>query len=330
MSKTKKNLQINSQSKRSYLSQSDVPGYGLEDALKVPRTIFENYGGKPVTPLQLAKGLDLLPTSGSFRMLCGASIAYGLTDGGYNAAEIRLQPLATRILKPLKEDDDLIAKREALLTPRIIAEFLTKYDGAPIPRDDIAANVLNEMGVPIERASSIFQLILDGAEKLGLISDIKGKKYVDLVGTKHQISGEASEFTPIDIPLEQEPSNPASLNPPAKPLGQTPNAIDQFRLRRVFITHGKDKSFVEPIKKLLRFGELEPVISIERQSVSQPVPDKVMNEMRSCGAAIIHVDAEQKLIDKEGNEQIVLNANVLIEIGGAMSLYGRRFILLVR
>jgi len=52
--------------------------------------------------------------------------------------------------------------------------------------------------------------------------------------------------------------------------------------------------------------------------------------MRQCGSAIIHVDVEQHLKDAEGNEHVVLNPNVLIEIGAAIALYGRRFILLVR
>ncbi len=52
--------------------------------------------------------------------------------------------------------------------------------------------------------------------------------------------------------------------------------------------------------------------------------------MRSCSGAIIHVDAERELIDKDTNTVRVLNENVLIEIGAAMALYGRRFILLVR
>ena len=55
-----------------------------------------------------------------------------------------------------------------------------------------------------------------------------------------------------------------------------------------------------------------------------------MAEMRSCSAAIIHVTAEQVLFDKDGTEQVVLNPNVLIEIGAAMALFGKRFILLVR
>ncbi len=52
--------------------------------------------------------------------------------------------------------------------------------------------------------------------------------------------------------------------------------------------------------------------------------------MRSCGAAIIHVEGERKLIDTETNEHVVLNENVLIEIGAAMALYGDRFILVVK
>jgi predicted nucleotide-binding protein len=42
------------------------------------------------------------------------------------------------------------------------------------------------------------------------------------------------------------------------------------------------------------------------------------------------VEDERHLVDKEGNEHIVLNDNVLIEIGAAMALYGQRFILVVK
>jgi predicted nucleotide-binding protein len=105
---------------------------------------------------------------------------------------------------------------------------------------------------------------------------------------------------------------------------------EDARLRRVFITHGKNQALIDPVKKLLSFGELVPVTEIENQTVSQPIPTKIMAGMRSCGAAIIHVEDEQHLIDKDGNQQIVINPNVLIEIGAAMALYGDRFILVVR
>jgi hypothetical protein len=52
--------------------------------------------------------------------------------------------------------------------------------------------------------------------------------------------------------------------------------------------------------------------------------------MRECGAGVIHIDSEETLLDKDGNERRVLNENVLIEIGAAMALYDGRFILLVQ
>lgn len=330
-----KQLKRAPEKKRTYLSQADVPSYGIEEALRIPRAIFENYGGKPVTPIQLAKGMEMIPTSSTFRMLCGASIAYGFTDGGYNASEIKILPLGQRVFKPLKDDDDLAAKREALLIPRVIREFLEKYDGAMVPRDEIGRNVLNDLGVPDEKTESVFKLIIESGVTLGMISELKGKKYVDLKGVqKRSAVTEATTAADQDATAEPEDSLEEDLSDlkPKKTNGHQPsvNTIHDFRRWRVFITHGKDKSFLEPIKKLLSFGEMEAVISVERTSISQPVPDKVMNDMRSCGAAIIHVDAEQKLMDAEAKEHIVLNPNVLIEIGAAMALYGRRFILLVR
>lgn len=52
--------------------------------------------------------------------------------------------------------------------------------------------------------------------------------------------------------------------------------------------------------------------------------------MRGCGAAIIHVDGDTTIIDRDSKEHVLLNPNVLVEIGGAIGVYGRRFILLVR
>jgi predicted nucleotide-binding protein len=138
----------------------------------------------------------------------------------------------------------------------------------------------------------------------------------------------------METPTSPEPEVHVSQSPSASPnrlLSQiAPNRESSQRNRRVFLTHGKNKAFLSTLKELLAFGEFEAVVAAERESVSQPVPDKVMEDMRKCGAAIIHVEAEKELRDKDGASEVVLNPNVLIEIGAAMALYGRRFILLVR
>src|SRR6185437_14098565 len=73
------------QSRRSRVSQSDVPAYSLDQALRIAEAIAENYASKPTAPLDVAAALTLSPASSQFRMMCGASIAYGLTEGGYNS-----------------------------------------------------------------------------------------------------------------------------------------------------------------------------------------------------------------------------------------------------
>jgi predicted nucleotide-binding protein len=99
--------------------------------------------------------------------------------------------------------------------------------------------------------------------------------------------------------------------------------------RKVFISHGRDKAIVNQLKELLTYGDFEPVVSVEIETTSKPVPDKVMDDMRECGAGIIHVGTERKVTDDDGNEHQMLNQNVLIEIGAALALYEGRFILLV-
>ena len=145
--------------KRAYISQTDVPNNTVDEALRMPRALADNYAGGPATPLQVAHALNMTPTSGSFRNLCGSSIAYGLTEGGYNAKEITLEPLGKRIVQPLEEDDDLAAKREAVLKPRVLGDFIRKYNNSPIPRHEIGFNVLADMGVPRERCESVYKLI---------------------------------------------------------------------------------------------------------------------------------------------------------------------------
>jgi predicted nucleotide-binding protein len=319
---------------RTYISQADIPALSLAKAMRIAKAIGDNYGYKPTTPVHVARALDLQPTTGGFKMLTGASIAYGLTTGGYNAETIAITPLGLRIVRPLSEGDDLAAQREAVLKPRVIREFLQKYDNAPIPKDSIAQNVLMEMQVPPERTAEVLRLILESAEAVGFLQTIKDRKYIDLQNTQIPVPQE-SELAETTANGEDDVASAAPVVSRATGGGATakteaPEAAADPRIRRVFITHGKNQALIEPIKKLLGFGELEAVVAVQTQTVSQPVPGKVLEGMRSCGAAIIHVEGERQLADKDGNTHVVLNDNVLIEIGAAMALYGSRFVLVVK
>lgn len=123
---------------------------------------------------------------------------------------------------------------------------------------------------------------------------------------------------------EETPASPPTQVTRPSALGPAAPASD-----KVFITHGKNKNIVNQLKEIVTFGKFTPVIAEEQETTSKPVPDKVLDAMRACFAGIIHVAGEQVLLDDAGNKIRKINDNVLIEIGAAMALFGRNFILLV-
>ena len=330
----------NVQQKRTYIKQSDVPLMSLDDALRIPQAILDNYAGKPTAPLYVAKVLNIDPKGAQFKFLSGAAIAYGLIEGGAQASTISISELTKKILRPKEDGSDLVARREAVLIPRVFKEFLAMYDGNMFPREDIAVNVLEEMGVPREKAPEVLQRIESSATSVGFIEVVKDKKYVTLFGVTPSVTEQVNEpnekdkviTIPDDKKTKVTEKTKSTVPPLAFPKSSTiATAIaDDARRRKVFISHGKNKELLEPIKKLLEYGELIPIVSIERQSVSKPVPEKVMDDMRGCGAGIIHVDAEKVIVDKTDQEHVIISPNVLIEIGAALAFYGKRFILLVK
>jgi hypothetical protein len=169
--------------RRARLLQEDVPSCNLEQALRVPRAIAENYAFKPTRPLNIAQAIGMTPTSGPFRSLTGAAAAYGLTTSAAQATEVGLTSIGLRIVRPTSEGDDIAAKREALLRPKLIGEFLRNYDGAALPTDTIAKNVLQEMGVPSERVSNVLEMITESARTVGFIREWNGKTFIDLTAT---------------------------------------------------------------------------------------------------------------------------------------------------
>lgn len=309
---------------RGRVSQSDIPALPLEQSTKIAKALWDNFAGKGAAPHNIALAVDLSPTSSGWRVLCGASLAYGLTDGGYAASAINLTELGRRAVAPTREGDDLAALQEAALKPRVPVEFFRRYDRAKFPREDIAANVLVELGVPKERAAEFVSLLKKNGEYVGFIRNTKTGPFVALDGTHGPGDKEQVDDDITPPPLVDEPAPEAERNDSRASIDVKPSLNN-----RVFITHGKNTKIMEQIKRLVTLASFEPVVSVQRETAAKPVPDKVMDDMRSCAAAVIHVASEGDLLDADGNRHPQINPNVLIEIGAAMALYRGRFILVV-
>lgn len=316
----------NNPEKRSKVSQTDIPSLSLEDSLRIAQGLWDNYAGRPTAPHDVAIALHISPTSSAWRTLTGSSIAYGLTDGGSNAPVISLTELGKRIVMPTREGDEDIALREAALKPRIPAEFFKNYDRAKLPQDNIAINVLISKGVPKDRATDLVEIIKQNGKFVGFIRDTKSGPFVALDPAPTVVADASANSASIEFGTAQEPLDGEAEKPNAHTIHQLPSLSSP---RRVFITHGKDKATMEQIKQVVELGGFEPVVSVQLETAAKPISEKVMDDMRSCGAAVIHVSSEKTLFDKDGEEHVQINPNVLIEIGAAMALYRGRFILVV-
>ncbi|HSX09488.1 MAG TPA: TIR domain-containing protein [Candidatus Saccharimonadales bacterium] len=323
MSKTTLLTESNKKPKK-YLSQTDVPGSSLKQALRIAQAINDNYGKDPTKPLRVAQAMNLQPGSGNFRMLCGASIAYGLTEGGYNAPFITITALGRRIVSPTREGDDYVAKREATLRPKILNEFLNKYNNERLPTEAIAYNVLEEMGVPKEKTKAVFELILESANEVNLLKEINGKKYVDLDSTspkdaKSEKDEELNEPEDEDISLEMEDETTRELADKEDFSKPRPNAI--------FLGHGKNKKPLEQLIKILDEYRIPHKEALAEPNAGRPIPVKVADTMHECGAAILIFTADEKFQDTEGNEVWKPSENVVHELGASSILYDNRIII---
>jgi len=316
--------------KRSYVKQADVPSMSVDEALRVARALSDQYGKEPTRPLDVAKALELAPTAGPFRMLTGASIAYGFTEGGYNADQIALTELGRRVVAPTEEGDDLRARRAGFLQPRVIKEFMTKYDGSPVPSATIGKNVLESMGVAADHTERTLQVILDGARTLGLLTEISGKQYVNI---KRDAAAPDADDEPGVEKLEgdtegadalpdfgQSSEQPLDPPPPAQPeSAKRPNVL--------FVGHGKNKKPLNQLTGLLDKLKIPYLVAAAEPNKGRPIPIKVRETMEKCGAGILIFSADEELFDKDQNPVYKNSENVGHELGAAAVMYDDRIII---
>jgi Predicted nucleotide-binding protein containing TIR-like domain len=314
---------------RTKISQTDIPRVTLDQALRVPRAIADQYGKTPTRPLDVAAALNMTPTAGSFRELCGASIGYGLTEGGPNAQVISLTPLGRRAVAPLTEGDDARAQREAALQPTIVRGFLEQYDGSALPSEKIAFNVLESKGVPASRTQEVHQLILRNAESVGFLKPIKDRTYVDLTGaapatpTEVQM-GEVADPEPDESGEGATPNNGAVSEKPGDETSQVGNRAEP---NAIFLGHGKNRKPLDQLIRILDEYGIPHKEAIAEPNAGRPIPAKVAGTMRECGAAILIFTADEEFRNAADETVWRPSENVAHELGAASVLYDNRIII---
>jgi predicted nucleotide-binding protein len=163
-----------------------------------------------------------------------------------------------------------------------------------------------------------FLRIAEAAALGRLVVGRKGKE------TRFELDGEEAAAFLRDAGTERgsDRAGPVDHEAARAPTGFT---FPIRRSPRVFITCRASGKILEQVKELVAFGQIEPIVFRRHETATAPLLSSLMEQMRGCDTAIVEVDAN--VLPREAEPRI--QADVLLEIGAAMALYGRNFVLLV-
>lgn len=93
---------------------------------------------------------------------------------------MKLTNLGKRLVAPEAEGEDLAARREAILRPKVLRDFFERYRRAKFPNDVIASNVLKSMSLPADRVESGLEIIKDNGRYAGIIRETPTGPFINL------------------------------------------------------------------------------------------------------------------------------------------------------
>lgn len=312
-------------------AKTDFPKHSIDDALKVAKTIAEKNGGRPMPPIDLAIALGQSPASSSFRMLLSSSLRYGLTSGSYKASRISLQDLGRNIVEPKNPEGRQDAMIRAALTPPTFRALYDAFKGNRLPEAAFFENTLvRDFDVPREHAGKCVAVFTSNLDRLGLLRDANGAKWVSADASLPPALDEPEDDQDTDDEEDQRPAAPpfggstgrGNPFPPAKPPQEPPSPP-----RDIFVAHGKNKRPLEQLKAILTEFKVPFKVAIDEANRGRPISEKVAELMDTCGSAILIFTADEEFKDTKDNTVWRPSENAVFELGAASKMYGRKIIL---
>ena len=294
------------------------PAYTLEDVLEIADTIQNANAGLPFERALLAGALGTTPKSSAFTMRLNASAAYGLTQGGYNDAEIRLTPLGQAAAS---EDD---ARREqalaaAAMTPGVFGKFYELLDGKRLPESAAAQSILRrEQGVAESLTEECLSIIIANGEYAGLLREENGAAIVR-IGARAQPQAVASQASPDEASQSTQPALAPAADEAAVADATSDNGRNAGREGKVFVGHIGESEAARFVASMLeQFGI--PIAKPDFGEDGRPAAlSGAAGEMRTAGAAA--------LVFAGGARSQDARDGMLCMLGACLALYGERVVI---
>ena len=293
------------------------PAYALEDALDVAQAIQNANAGLPFARALLAGALGTTPKSSAFTQRLNASAAYGLTQGGYNDADISLTTLG-EALAAGSHDRRAQALGEAAMTPPVFGGFYEMLDGKRLPESAYAQNLLQrELGVNDSLTDECLSILIANGEYAGIISEQDGVSVVRLDGRRPQ---PATASPPMEPSRWDYSNERIAARNPTSTENSAPDDTSHESKGRVFVGHISESDAAQFVASTLeQFGI--PVSSPRfGDAAEMPLPSEVAAEMRSSHAAVL-------VFADHGGDGQAIRDKMLFMLGACCALYDDRVVI---
>lgn len=176
----------------------NYPKMPLCEAIKLAETLYKKAGKAKISGQVVAGVFGYAGLNGAALTTIGALNQYGLIDRDRTAG-VSVSQLALRLIHPVNEDQDMSARREASLKPRVFTEL---FDGGfQHGAEDVIANHLRQQEFTNDgarKAASVFKANVDFAKLTTEVA--KRESEIDLTP-----NGKESETGPVPtIPAKQD------------------------------------------------------------------------------------------------------------------------------
>jgi hypothetical protein len=285
--KTHSSKKTSSVATSSSAKQWKFPKNTLEDAIRIPKAIEDNYAGNPMRAADLCKLVGFRRVNDwRFLDLLRSANQYGLVSGSGQTALVRIEKLGQDIVAPAsprQRQEALLAAFNNVPDFKAVADF---YGDKKIPEDEFFLNTLTrEFSISRDRVDTFSQVFVANLEYLRAFA----------VTSKEPSSGEAKDAKE----LPDEPSGKSTLE---RTLSKNPRIREFLDTCFVMMPFGDwfDRYYQEVYVPAIREAGFEPTRADELFSTGSVV-EQVWEQIQK--AKVLLADLTER------------NANVFYELG---------------
>jgi len=196
----------NKKNRKKVASFRPYPRVSLERALSVATAIKEKNGGNPWPAEQVATAVGLSPKNVNFYYLLAASQKYGLTTGMKIDGEVALTPLGREVVYSGSPEEEITAKRKAVLSVDCFKKVLEHYNGNRLPEMQYLGNTLKDkFDLPTEFHEEFSKLFKQTCGYVGW------KEGLELSEAEQPRRGDGAKHPSKDVVVLGEPKKKTGL-----------------------------------------------------------------------------------------------------------------------